>query len=223
MVTKSRRITTDTSKETAPTAAATAGKRKRKSPSGDIIDTTTIKSNKKDHVGIVPPLLPPIKVPRKQYRKICSTNDCTRRAERGGLCKKHMEGGSSQYNKLCSSEGCTNYAQKGGVCVRHGAQITVKSCSIEGCTNQALSGQNLCMKHGGTVKLCSSTGCTRQAQNGGLCQKHEAKVKLCSTEGCKNQVKRAGLCWKHGAKNNAKLCNYKEGCQKMVQFRGGSM
>jgi len=105
---------------------------------------------------------------RAQAYKLCSSEGCTNKARKGGVCMKH-----GAKVKRCSSEGCTNYAVKGGVCMKHGAKV--KRCSSEGCTNYAVKG-GVCMKHGAKVKRCSSEGCTNYAVKGGVCKRHGAKV-----------------------------------------------
>eukprot|EP00985_Skeletonema_marinoi_P024831 scaffold17643_cov67-Skeletonema_marinoi.AAC.1 len=138
---------------------------------------------------------------RKEAKR-CSSEGCTNRVVKGGVCVKH---GAKVEAKRCSSEGCTNHVVKGGVCVKHGAKVEAKRCSSEGCTNVARKG-GVCWRHGAKVeaKRCSSEGCTNHVVKGGVCVKHGAKVKLCSSEGCTNQAQKGGVCKKHGAK--VKLC-----------------
>jgi len=49
--------------------------------------------------------------------KHCSSEGCTNKVVKGGVCIKH-----GAKDKRCSCEGCANRAAKGGVCVRHGAK-----------------------------------------------------------------------------------------------------
>jgi hypothetical protein len=79
----------------------------------------------------------------KRYRKICSADECTNQALRGGVCIKH-----GAKVKLCSAEGCTNHAKKGGVCWTHGAKA--ERCSSEGCTKFAQKG-GVCWRHGANL------------------------------------------------------------------------
>ena len=58
--------------------------------------------------------------------KRCSSEGCTNRVVRGGVCCRH---GAKVELKRCSSEGCTNVVVKGGVCKRHGAKVELKRCS----------------------------------------------------------------------------------------------
>jgi len=147
--------------------------------------------------------------------KHCSSEGCTNKVVKGGVCIKH-----GAKVKLCSIEGCTNYVQRNGVCIRHGAKVKVKQCSYEGCTNQVVKG-GICIRHGATVKAkrCSSEGCANRAINGGVCVRHGAKrkIKLCSSEGCTNHSKNGGLCTRHGAK--VKLCS-SEGCTNQTKNGG---
>ena len=157
----------------------------------------------------------PTKKRVRQYR-ICSAEECTNIAVKGGVCRRHGAKVS------CSHEGCTNYAKSGGVCVRHGADY--KRCSHEGCTNQAKKG-GICRRHGAEAKKCSHNGCANVAQKGGTCVRHGAEVKEgdvvqkkvppedkkvtekkvtrkpCSHEGCTK------VCDRHGAKPK---CSHEE-------------
>ena len=131
----------------------------------------------------------------RKYAKICSADECTNIAKKGGVCKRH---GAKVEHKKCSSARCTNRAKSGGVCIRHGAKVEYKRCRIEGCMNHVIKG-GVCVKHGAKVKLCSYEGCTNKSLKGGVCIRHGAKVKRCSSEGCTNKVLRGGVCWRHGA------------------------
>eukprot|EP00984_Skeletonema_dohrnii_P008634 scaffold3203_cov95-Skeletonema_dohrnii-CCMP3373.AAC.3 len=73
-------------------------------------------------------------------RKRCSSEGCTKFAQKRGVCIRH-----GAKVKRCSSEGCTSHVVKGGVCVRHGAKV--KRCNIEGCTNVSVKG-GVCRRHG---------------------------------------------------------------------------
>ena len=75
-------------------------------------------------------------------RKRCSSEGCTKNAQKGGVCVRH-----GAKAKRCSSEGCSNKVVQGGVCIRHGASWTKKKCSIEGCTTLAKRG-GVCIRHG---------------------------------------------------------------------------
>jgi hypothetical protein len=135
---------------------------------------------------------------KKQYRKTCFVNGCTKFVQRGGLCKRH---GATV--KMCSSDGCTNQVIKGGVCIRHGAKR--KICSHEGCKNGVIKG-GVCVRHGAKKYKykCSADGCTNHAQKEGVCMRHGAKLKRCNHEGCTNYAQKGGVCIRHGAKKKVK-------------------
>ncbi len=84
--------------------------------------------------------------------KLCSSDECTNYAVKGGVCMRH-----GAKAKLCSSEGCSNKSQKGGVCYRHGAKR--KLCKSVGCTNQVITG-GVCWRHGANKekKRCFTEG-----------------------------------------------------------------
>ena len=107
-------------------------------------------------------------VNKKQYKKKCSSEGCTNKAYRGGVCIRH-----GAKKKRCSIEGCPNGVIAGGLCIRHGAEI--KRCSSEGCANNSQQG-GVCKRHGADIKrkLCSSEGCTNQAKRRGVCRRHGA-------------------------------------------------
>lgn len=128
---------------------------------------------------------------KKQWRKECKAEGCTKRAQNGGVCVEH-----GARVKRCSAEGCTNQAINGGVCQRHGAKF--KICSVDVCTNQAQRG-GVCVRHGATHKRCTVDGCNKQAQRGGLCQRHGSLGDRCRFQGCENKAVRGGVCKRHGS------------------------
>ncbi len=152
---------------------------------------------------------------KKQTKKICSADGCTKFVQSGGVCFKH---GAKVKARRCKIEGCTHYVVNGGVCVRHGA--TRKNCSMEGCSNNAQQG-GVCIKHGSKKYryACSVEGCTHHSANGGVCKKHGAKKYLCSSEGCTSRAQQGGVCIRHGAKKYKYLCT-SEGCTKQAR-KGG--
>ena len=102
-----------------------------------------------------------------EYKR-CSSEGCTKQAQRGGVCIKH--GAKVEY-KLCKNKGCTNRIVKGGVCIKHGAKV--KRCSSDGCTNQVQK-EGVCKQHGAKTKLCSIEGCTNHSKRRGVCWRHGA-------------------------------------------------
>ena len=121
--------------------------------------TTIIANNN----NVCPPVLPPPALPapqsntrkvdvkaskkttlpiKKQARRLCSVEGCTKQAKKGGICIKH----GAKVRK-CSHEGCTNNALKSGVCIRHGAKITRRTCKFQGCTNKVQCA-GVCFRHG---------------------------------------------------------------------------
>lgn len=74
--------------------------------------------------------------------KICSANDCSNQARKGGVCEKH--GATVRKRKICTVEGCKTRAVNGGVCIKHGAKV--KQCKKENCNNNALKG-GVCYRH----------------------------------------------------------------------------
>jgi len=121
--------------------------------------TTIIANN-----NVCPPVLPPPSLPapqnsrtrkstdvkankttlpiKKQARRLCSVEGCTKQAKKGGICIKH----GAKVRK-CSHEGCTNNALKSGLCIRHGAKITRRTCKFQGCTNKVQCA-GVCFRHG---------------------------------------------------------------------------
>lgn len=79
---------------------------------------------------------------KKQARRLCSVEGCTKQAKKGGICIKH----GAKVRK-CSHEGCTNNALKSGLCIRHGAKITRRTCKFQGCTNKVQCA-GVCFRHG---------------------------------------------------------------------------
>jgi len=121
-------------------------------------ESTTITANNNVCPPVLPPPLPaaaaqnntrkldvkaktslPIK---KQTRRLCSVEGCTKQAKKGGICIKH----GAKVRK-CSHEGCTNNALKSGLCIRHGAKITRRTCKFQGCTNKVQCA-GVCFRHG---------------------------------------------------------------------------
>jgi len=121
---------------------------------------TTITANNNN---VCPPVLPPPVLPaaqsntrkldvpkanktilpiKKQVRRLCSVEGCTKQAKKGGICIKH----GAKVRK-CSHEGCTNNALKSGLCIRHGAKITRRTCKFQGCTNKVQCA-GVCFRHG---------------------------------------------------------------------------
>ena len=79
---------------------------------------------------------------KKQVRRLCSVEGCTKQAKKGGICIRH----GAKVRK-CSHEGCTNNALKSGLCIRHGAKITRRTCKFQGCTNKVQCA-GVCFRHG---------------------------------------------------------------------------
>lgn len=74
----------------------------------------------------------------KTKRRSCNFPNCTRYAQRHGVCCKH---GANLKKKQCSHPNCTNQAKKGGICVKHGAKIPlckwIDPVTFETCPNHA--------------------------------------------------------------------------------------
>ena len=123
-------------------------------------ESTTITANNNN---VCPPVLPPPALPtaqsstrkstadvkaktslpiKKQARRLCSVEGCTKQAKKGGICIRH----GAKVRK-CSHEGCTNNALKSGLCIRHGAKITRRTCKFQGCTNKVQCA-GVCFRHG---------------------------------------------------------------------------
>jgi len=96
-------------------------------------------SQRKSTVDVKAKTTLPIK---KQARRLCSVEGCTKQAKKGGICIKH----GAKVRK-CSHEGCTNNALKSGLCIRHGAKITRRTCKFQGCTNKVQCA-GVCFRHG---------------------------------------------------------------------------
>ena len=88
----------------------------------------------------------------KTKRRSCNFPNCTRYAQRHGVCCKH---GANLKKKQCSHPNCTNQAKKGGICVKHGAKIPlckwIDPVTFETCPNHAkkryvLVNMNECVK-----------------------------------------------------------------------------
>ena len=119
-------------------------------------ESTTITANNNVCPPVLPPTLPTAQSTRKmadvkgkttlpikkQARRLCSVEGCTKQAKKGGICIKH----GAKVRK-CSHEGCTNNALKSGVCIRHGAKITRRTCKFQGCTNKVQCA-GVCFRHG---------------------------------------------------------------------------
>ena len=192
-----------------------------------------INSDKTREFGIVK--MTKKKKKKKKNSGNCSSEGCTNKASRRGLCAKH----AGTTVKSCSVEGCTNQRVKGGVCKRHGAKFECSvvdcskrvqkdglckahggkyECSVPDCTNHVIRG-GLCGRHG-AKRDCAVDGCTNQAFCGRLCGKHATKCHQaisCSADGCTNQVINSGVCVRHGAKR--KLCRIDD-CSN-VSVKGG--
>lgn len=152
---------------------------------------------------------------KKQTKKICAEDGCTKFVQSGGVCFKH---GAKLKARRCKIEGCSHYVVNGGVCIKHGAKR--KRCSIEGCSNNAQQG-GVCIKHGSKKYRydCSVEGCTHHSANGGVCKRHGAKKYICSSEGCTSRAQQGGVCIRHGAKKYKYICT-SEGCTKQAR-KGG--
>lgn len=109
---------------------------------------------------------------KKQYRKICSAEGCTKIAQKGGACIPH---GVNTQRKICIIENCTSIAQRGGLCHRHGGKKRIIRCKSCGCTNRSVKGE-VCQRHGARVKVkyCTIEGCANHRVKGGVCKRHGA-------------------------------------------------
>lgn len=153
-------------------------------------------------------------------KKKCSSPECSRNAQQGGVCYRH-----GAKRSKCSHPECLNVVKKGGVCWTHGAKEmsakrTKKECVHPECSSTAYKG-GLCWFHGANMKKrCNVPECSKIAQNSGVCWRHGANGKShshiecsnftyqdswlhCGNESsssrpeCKEEARQQGLDWPH--------------------------
>ena len=91
--------------------------------------------------------------------KPCShESGCQKRAQSGGLCKKHGGG------RRCLNPSCRKSSQGGGYCRTHGGG---KRCKVPNCT-KGQQRLGLCYAHGG-IRMCVVPGCIKKDRGNGYC------------------------------------------------------